>query len=181
MLRQQAYIQIVELLVICMKEYSLSQSTYLAPQGRDSFTDLYAEALQILVSVLNSSERHFAEGTLGVTPTQVRRQFYLAGLLSLTMLLSEQVNRIALKTSEPVEAADVAYLKLILDFLANFVEKASSTALVAAEKAGLITNLIKMLQVQEQEYLDKELRLSILRFLLNVSCLMPVSVLKEIN
>ena len=47
-MRQQAYIQMLELLVICMKEYSVSQSTFLSPQGRDSFTELYVQALKIL-------------------------------------------------------------------------------------------------------------------------------------
>ena len=48
-LHQKAYIQIVELLVICMKEYSVSQSNCLAPLGRDSFAECYVQALRVLV------------------------------------------------------------------------------------------------------------------------------------
>ena len=105
----------IELLVICMKEYSVSQSTFLAPSGRDSFSELYVEALRILVRALETSEKcyHMTK----VSPAQMRRQFQLAGLLSLTMLLCEQVNRIAMRSSEPIAQDDSVYLELVLQFL----------------------------------------------------------------
>ena len=91
----------------------------------------------------------------------MRRQFYLSGLLSLTMLLSEQVNRIALKTSEPISAEDSTYTRLILTLLEQFVERTSSTALIAAEKAGLVSNIIKMLKVSDKDFLCDESRATI--------------------
>ena len=100
-----------------MKEYSVSQSTFLAPQGRDSFTDLYMQALKILRRALYESESYFSATSFDVTPTMMRRQFYLAGFLSLTMLLCEQVNRIATKLSEPIPDVDAKYLELVLTLI----------------------------------------------------------------
>ena len=173
----------LELLVICMKEYSVSQSTYLAPQGRDTFTDLYILALQILARALQSSEQHFKQSmAFDVTPTQMRRQFYLAGFLSLAMLLCEQINRIALRTSEPIAEIDASYLELTLTLLSAFTEQASPTALIAAEKAGLVNNLLKLLKVHNtKDFMTRSTKQTILQFLATTAGFMPVNVLKTIG
>ena len=70
------------------------------------------------------------------------------------MLMCEQISRIAIKTSEAVLEADARYLELVLGLLSQFFEHASPTALIVAEKAGLIANLLKMVQIEDpKQYL----------------------------
>jgi len=163
---------------------------------RDSFTDHYKQALRVLIRVLDSNAG--VGGFSDPTPSQMRRQFVLAGFFSLTMLLCEQVNRIACsKQSEPIPSDDQEYLRLILALLSHFVERSSSTPLIAAEKAGMVTNLLKILNAswttdndaanrprlsdgQDVAYISEETRKAICGFLNKTACLMPVSVLRSI-
>lgn len=65
----------------------------------------------MLIAVLASEQPQQVE------QSHKRSQLFLAGLVSLTMLLCEQVNRIA-RLSAPVPEEDQEYLRLVLKLLA---------------------------------------------------------------
>ena len=85
-LSNQAHIQITELLVICLKEYSIESNSFLAPPDQDSFVCLYQEAYKILLKVLEES----------VDQKRLKTQLVLSGFVSLVILLNEKLKFIAL-------------------------------------------------------------------------------------
>ena len=99
----------------------------------------------------------------------MRQQFYLAGLLSLTLLFCEQIGRIS-RCQEVLPEQDAAYVELTLSILGQFAEQASPTALIAAEKAGLVKNLFKIVQSEKASSQTVD---SIKEYLGRTCCLLP--------
>ena len=71
---------------------------------------------------------------------------------------------------------------MTLTLLSSFSEQASPTALIAAEKAGLVNNLLKLLKVQNtKDFMTGSTKQTILSFLATTAGHMPVNVLKTIG
>ena len=81
-MQQQAYISIIELLVICLKEGSITLNSFPPKDQNDETLErLHINGLKLLAYIMSVKDGE----------PEIKMQFQLAGMVSLTILLVEKL------------------------------------------------------------------------------------------